>query len=104
MPSAAQQKQQQEMQQPGARPQKRKRQQKPAAVLGRADDSDLDSLLGELGEDDWDYDPDEDSSADEEFADDMLAGLHDLDDSLDESDQEEAPHSAHRKGSQASAR
>jgi hypothetical protein len=76
-----------------------------------ADDSDADGLLGDWGEDDWDYDPDADSSADGELADDMLAGLDDLDDSPDESEEEEedeeeeaAARNARRKESRASAR
>jgi hypothetical protein len=77
-----------------------------------ADDSDADGLLGDWGEDDWDYDPDADSSADGELADDMLAGLDDLADSPDESEEEDeeeeeeeaAARNARRKESQASAR
>lgn len=72
-----------------ARRRTRKRPHKPAAAQHLGDDSDPDSLLGELEDDDCEWDP---TAADNEddLADEFLAGLADELDMQHESDEEEA--------------
>lgn len=101
-PSAAQQQEQDAK--PGARPQTRKSSQKAAAAEHLDADSDPESLLGELGDDDMDWDPAAADSEDELLADELLAGLADeLEASQDESDEEAAAHQPSREP-KASAR